>query len=287
MTASETSELLAYYASPGIMTDPGQVATLLDDLPTSISELCGVVQGLLVHIFWAERYGIVLPEARKQEVSLRALSDKLARILELDDEPLTRARPLERRLVGNCRDFSIVLCAFLRHQGVPARARCGFGAYFGPDRYEDHWVCEYWDADGGCWVLVDAQLDAFQCEALQIQFDPLDVPRNQFLTGGKAWQLCRSGQANPDDFGIFDMHGIWFVRGDLVRDFLALNKIEILPWDPWGNAITGESELPAEQTAFFDHIAELTLAGYDAFPEIRAIYEHDARLHIPPNWPPE
>jgi hypothetical protein len=31
------------------------------------------------------------------------------------------------------------------------------------------------------------------------------------------------------------MHGIEFVRGDLLRDFLAFNKVEILPWDGgWG-----------------------------------------------------
>jgi hypothetical protein len=268
------------------MTDPGDHAYLLDDLPAGIAELCQVVQGLLVHVFWAERYGLELSEARKKEVGLRAVSDKLARIQELDDQPLTTARPWERRLVGNCRDFSVVLCALLRHQGIPARARCGFGTYFRPDRYEDHWVCEYWNAGQERWILVDAQLDAFQLEALQIQFDPLDVPRGQFLVGGEAWQLCRSGQADPDRFGIFDMHGIWFVRGDLVRDFLALNKIEILPWDPWGDAITGESELSDGETAFFDRLAESTLAGDEAFSEIRALYEHDDRLHMPTNWPP-
>lgn len=287
MTLPNTSDQLTYYATPGIMTDPGTHAALLDELPAGIQELCNVVQGLLIHIFWAERYGIALPEARKQEVGLRAVSEKLARILDLDGEPLTKARPLEQRLVGNCRDFSVMLCAFLRHQGIPARARCGFGLYFSPDRYEDHWICEYWNADRKRWNLVDAQLDAFQRDALHIQFDPLDMPRDQFMTGGEAWQRCREGRANPDHFGIFDMHGIWFVRGDLVRDFLALNKIEILPWDPWGETITGESELSAEQTAFFDHLAELTQAGDGAFAEIRNAYESDHRLSMPAAWPPE
>jgi hypothetical protein len=277
----------AYYARSGIMTDPGDYAPMLDALPADIAELCEVVQGLLVHVFWAERYGLALSEARKQEVGLRAISDKLARIQELDDRALTTARPLERRLVGNCRDFSVVLCALLRHQGMPARARCGFGTYFLPGHYEDHWVCEYWNAAQRRWILIDAQLDTFQRQELQIQFDPLDVPRDQFLTGGQAWQMCRSGQADPDDFGIFDMHGLWFVRGDLVRDFLALNKIEILPWDPWGEAITGASELPAEQTAFFDRLAELTLAGDEAFPEIRALYKYDRRIAMPTGWPHE
>lgn len=148
----------------------------------------------------------------------------------------------------------------------------------------ESWVCEYWNAREGRWVSVDAQLDAFQRQALDIRFDPLDVPRDQFLVGGKAWQMCRTGQADPDSFGILNMHGLWFVRGDLVRDFLALNKIEILPWDGWGNIITDREEIPAEQTAFFDHLATLTLAGDDAFPEIRSLYENDTRLRMLPDW---
>src|SRR5690606_37876997 len=102
-----------------------------------------------------------------------------------------------RRLIGNCRDFTVMLCAMLQHQGVPARARCGFGAYFLPNHYEDHWVCEYWNADQGRWILVDAQLDTLQQEALKIGFDTLDVPHDQFITGGKAWQMTRSGEADP------------------------------------------------------------------------------------------
>jgi len=285
--SEDTTNSLAYYARPGIMTDPKEYAGQLDGMPTEIPALCEVVQGLLLHIFWAERYGLELTEERKQEVNIRTVQGKLARILELSDQPLTTARPLEQRLVGNCRDFSVLLCAILRHQGVPARARCGFGAYFLPGRFEDHWLCEYWHADEGRWVLVDAQLDAFQRQTLDIQFDPLDVPRDQFLVGGKAWQMCRAGQANPDHFGIFDMHGLWFIRGDLVRDFLALNKVEILPWDGWGDVITDEPDVSDEETAWFDRLAALTLAGNEAFSEIRSLYENDVRLHMPPDWRPE
>lgn len=83
-------------------------------------------------------------------------------------------------------------------------------------------------------MLVDAQLDAFQCTEMKITFDPLDVPRDQFIVGGRAWQMARSGQVDPERFGIFDMHGLGFVRGNLVRDVAALNKVELLPWDCWG-----------------------------------------------------
>jgi hypothetical protein len=74
----------------------------------------------------------------------------------------------------------------------PARPRCGFGAYFLPNHYEDHWVCEYWNEAGGRWVLVDAQLDELQRNVLETSFDTLDVPRDQFIVGGAAWKMCRS-----------------------------------------------------------------------------------------------
>jgi hypothetical protein len=274
---------LVYYASPGPMTDPGTYAALFDGLPSNVSELVKVVQGLLLHIFWAERYGVVLSDERQNEVQIRAVPAKLARIQTLHSGTLTEARTMERRLVGNCRDFAVMLCAMLRYHAVPARARCGFGTYFLPGYYEDHWVCEYWNRDQGRWVMLDAQLDAFQREVLSIGFDPLDMPPNQFVTSGEAWQMCRAGEADPERFGIFDMHGIWFVRGNLIRDFLSLNKVEILPWDGgWGFLIDEENM----QSDIMDRIAALSLAGDEAFAEIRATYASDDRFHVPIEWLP-
>jgi len=265
------------------MTDPAEHAELLEGLPTKIDALCDVVQGILLHVFWAERYGLTLSEEREQEVQIRSVARMLGRIRELDDRPLIATRPLEQRLVGNCRDFATLLSGLLRHRGVPARARCGFGAYFQPGQYEDHWVCEVWRGDEVRWALVDAQLDAFQREALRIPFDPCDVPRDQFLVAGKGWQLCRAGQARPDRFGIFDMHGMWFIRGNLLRDLASLNKMELLPWDSWGLMELEDRDLSAEDMALLDRVAALTLAGNESFSEMRAIYTTDERLRVPPS----
>jgi len=273
---------LEYYAAPGLMTDPREHAPLFDDLPRDVAALCKVVQGVMIHIFWAERYGIKLSDERKNEVQIRSVARKLAHILELDPRPLSDARSLDKKLVGNCRDFSVMLTALLRHQGVPARARCGFGRYFMPGKYEDHWVCEYWHATENRWRFVDGQLDEFQQQALRIRFSPLDVPRTMFITGGKAWQMCRAGQADPDRFGIFDMHGLWFVRGDFVRDVAALNKMDLLPWDGWGIIETKDNDLSAADLAFLDRVAELTQGDVPQFDAVSAVYESDARLRVPP-----
>lgn len=272
-----------FYATHSPISDPAEGAALMDGLPRGIAELCRVVQGLVLHVFWAERYGVTLRPERQAEVQLRWVAPQLRRILALDSRPLAEARPPERRLVGNCRDFSVLLAALLRQQGIPARARCGFGRYFLPNHYEDHWVCEYWRAGQARWTLVDAQLDALQCEQLRIDFDPMDVPRDQFIVGGRAWQLCRGGQADPEIFGIGQMHGLWFVRGDLVRDVAALNKMELLPWDCWGLIEQPDEALKIGDWVLLDRLAELTGGAVTDFEAVHRLYAADARLRVPRN----
>ncbi len=265
----------------GRMSSPGRFAHLLTDLPRGIADLVRLVQGATIHIFWAERYGFNPSSERQAEVQLRTMERRLERMMELDPRPIHEPRPVERKLIGNCRDHSLMLTMLLREQGLPARARCGFGAYFAPDWFEDHWVCEYWDAAQSRWVLVDAQLDELQCRALDIRFDPLDVPRDQFIVGGLAWQLCRSGQADPQKFGIADMHGLWFVRGDFIRDVAALNAMELLPWDCWGLIETAEEELRDEDLRFLDELARLTCGDVPEAGRVRELYRNDPRLRVP------
>ena len=283
----ETNDPLQYYATYSVMTDPGEYRHLFECLPAGVPALCGVVQGLILHAHWMERYGVEPSEEREQETNLRRVIRQLARILELDSSPLSVARSPEKRAVGTCRDFSTFLAAFLRHQGIPARARCGFGTYFMPGRSEDHWTCQYWNADVTRWVTVDAQIDQLQRNALNIGFDTLDMPEGQFLMAGQAWQLCRAGEADPQTFGIFDMHGMWFIAGNLVRDLLSLNKIELLPWDVWGMmAEFKQEELSQAYMEDMDRVAALTLAGNETFPEIRAFYENEERLRPAADWEP-
>ncbi len=139
---------------------------------------------------------------------------------------------------------------------------------------QDHWVTEYWHGQQGRWILFDSQLDDLMCDALELDFDPLNVPRDRFIVAGKGWQLCRSGQADPDTFGIFEWHGLDFVQGNLVRDLLAFSKVEILPWDHgWGYLAEVEDRDAALQ--MMDHIATLTLAGDKAFDEIQELCATD------------
>src|SRR5512139_776034 len=274
---------LNFFSQYGRMTDPGPYLDLYAGLPSDIPSLVKVVQGLMVHVFWAERYGLKLSEERQAEVQLRTMERRLARTLELDPSPLTVARLNENKIVGNCRDFSVTLASMLQSKGIPARPRCGFGAYFMPNHYEDHWVCEYWNEQEGRWVLVDAQLDELQRNILQIPFHPLDVPRDQFIVGGAAWKMCQGGHADPDQFGIFDLKGMDFVKGDFMRDVAALNKMELLPWDCWGFIFEEYGTLPPEDLSLLDRLAGLTQVDVPDFDSVRQIYESDPRLCVGDN----
>ena len=270
-----------FHRTPGVMTDivPGRPD--FDLLPADVGRLVHLVQGWMIHIFWAERYGVSLTDARRTEVSLRTVRQKLARMRELADRPLAEKRDPAQRLVGNCRDFSVMLAACLQHHGIPARPRCGFARYFRPQHFEDHWVCEYWHAGQERWILVDAQLDVLHQSILKPNFDPLDVPRDMFLVAGQAWQMCRQEQADPDDFGIFDLHGWWFIRCNLVRDLASLNGMPLLPWDAWGIMETHDGDLSDADHAALDRVAAITAEAAMPFDTVRALYESDERWRVP------
>lgn len=286
-------DLRAYYTEQGPLTELGRHASLADSLPADVGELCRVVQGLLIHDGWLGRYGVDAPRERLQELNLRFVERILDRALELDSRPWTEPRPPDRRVIVCCRDFSVVLCALLRHKGVPARARCGFATYFGPDHYEDHWVCEHWSEAEGRWIATDAQLDALQRHQLGVGFDTLDLTAEQFVNGGRAWARCRSGDADPDSFGIAGVHGLWFVRGNMLRDVAALNKQEVVPylvhgivglsWSDWPIVALADDGLPASWLRLLDEIGEAARHSDSGVARLQSLFQQHECLR-PPAW---
>ena len=95
---------LTYFTQHGPISDPGVYVSLFENLPTSIADLVKLVQGVTVHVFWTERYGLKVPPERMDELQLRSMERRLGRTIELDASPLNESRPLEKKLLGNCRD---------------------------------------------------------------------------------------------------------------------------------------------------------------------------------------
>jgi hypothetical protein len=275
---------LAYYTAPANMTSAGRYASLFDPLPRDVTALAAVAQGLLIHEHIAEAYGATLTDEDRSTVHIRPVEQLLERIVARDDRPLATSRAVADRVAGNCRHFTVLMVAMLRAQGTPARARCGFGAYFVDGRLEDHWVCEYWHAGQERWMLVDAQIDERQCGMFRIDFDLTDVPRDRFLVAGDAWARCRAGAADPKAFGLslINEAGYWWIAGNLMRDVAALDNIELLPWDCWGAMPKPEEQIDDDRVALFDHLAALTQDPDADLTEVRRLCQEDERLRVPP-----
>lgn len=122
-----------YYAAHDEFTAVGEHGALFDALPSDVAGLCRVIQGLLIH----DHSGLHLygdPHASFHRASRETLpvSRRIIEIMTAQKAPLTEVRQPFERTVGTCRDFSLMLCAMLRQQGVAARVRCGFARYFDP-----------------------------------------------------------------------------------------------------------------------------------------------------------
>jgi hypothetical protein len=280
--AGPPQDVLAYYAKPAAIDDGGVHRAFLSGLPSEPAELAAAIQGLMLHQHWAPAYGETLTEKRRQEPHLRGVQDMLA-CLNARSPLGTDGYSPATRLVGVCRHFTLLTVAALRAQGIPARARCGFAGYFAPGKFEDHWVAECWSEREARWRLIDAQLDDLQRKKLRIEFDPLDVPRDRFVVAGRAWEMCRLGQASPDQFGLSFLreYGIWFVASNLVRDLAALNKREMLPWDVWGAMPAPGGAIAPETATAFDEVAVYSLSPDAHFRALQERYRNDPRFTVP------
>jgi Transglutaminase-like superfamily len=238
------------------MTDPGREIAMLAGLPADVGELCRIVQGLLIHLEWAAAYGVSADDLAHASRETLPLSARLRRLAEADGaQSLLVQRPPNARSPGTCRDFALMLCGLLRHQGIPARVRCGFAAYFKQGRWEDHWICESWLPTEGRWRRIDPQLDSVLVERLGIAFDATDIAHDTFMSADEAWLRCRSGRDDPSAFGHGTTCGMWFVRVNVMRDHCVLNGSEVSPWDSWRDATATHQSLSDDEQRAIDLIA--------------------------------
>ncbi|WP_328751314.1 transglutaminase domain-containing protein [Streptomyces sp. NBC_00285] len=254
-------------------SDPGDPD--ISGLPRDPGELARLVRGLIIHRGEGERLRHEIPRQRlHHDAESRYVSELLRILRERSDRPLTEPRAYGERFVGTCRDFALLHVSLLRATGTPARVRGGFATYFLDGFHEDHWVTEYRLPDGS-WRLADPQV---LHPGYDLDFDPLDVPRNRFLVAGDAWRACREGRADPATFGVSwldRIRGLWYVRFAVLHDLAALNGVEVLPWDGWGPEILDDASLTGEDLALADAVARA-----DDEADLRRLYAHP-RLTVP------
>jgi hypothetical protein len=236
------------------MSDPGRYTAAVEALPSSISALNSVVQGIIIHSDWLSAYGVDASGFDELSRETLPIAERLALVSDIGTAALDVQRPPATRSAGTCRDFALMLCGFLRSKGVPARVRCGFADYL-TDGWEDHWVCEYWDRETQSWRLSDAQIDGVLKERCRIGFDPADTPRHAFMTAQQAWTACRAGKRDPDRFGHGETKGLWFVKVNVVRDHYAVNNRETSAWDAWRAAPKSKRGVSDQDRTLLDSIA--------------------------------
>jgi len=205
-----------FYRQPSPTSDLGRYADLAPGLPAAPDALAAIVRGLLVHNFDAEVQGLSFPAERMAHMETVGAEAILDNVFGIDPAPVDVERPAGRRMVGFCYHFALLHCALLRATGTPARIRCGFAGYFQAGRWMDHWVTEYFNGD--CWRLTDPQTGRS------------DLTSDDFQDGPTAWNQCRSGASAPGAHGIGDLWGWDELRGSLINDVAALNKVEVSGW---------------------------------------------------------
>jgi hypothetical protein len=277
----------AFYGDQSPITDPGEMVSHLAILPSDLPALQRIVRSLVLHYRADDPAALGIPDKRLAEVDSRYAETMLSRLFELEDRPLSHERSPQSRLLGCCRDFTVLFVTFARHLGIQARARVGFATYFATGLNLDHEVAEVWDPDKAAWRLVDAELGDDHTDPNDgAHVDPLNVPRGRFLVAGAAWQACRSRKADPETFmvdpglDIDDTRGWPYLRHNLVHDLAALNKVEMILWDDWG--LLEQQTMLEDDLRLLDKVAEATLAPGDAaFDELRRVYQDEERLRVP------
>ena len=275
-----------FYTAHGPVSAPGRFGPQVEAVPGSLPSMRTAARGLVFHYRADGDFaGNGIAADRITEIDTRYAEHMLGRILQLSDEPLTRPRPASERLVGCCRDFTLLLVTIARAHGVPGRARVGFATYFHPGWYIDHVIAEIWDGGQRRWRMVDAELADEHVGSDGALVDPEDLTPAQFLTGPAAWIACRSGTADAGRFlvdpglDIPATRGWPYVRHNLVHDLAALTKREMLLWDNWGwtdfMATPGPGEL-----AVLDELAAATVSSDVPLAQVESFYQLDG-LRVP------
>jgi hypothetical protein len=307
---------LEYYALPKALSDLSYFTDFTSWLSPDPRIIFQVVQGLIIHDMWSERYGIKISPQQKRAVCSLSAKDILIQSSKLRKRSISYALPRspEEKVEACCREFSLLAAALFRAKGIPSRARCGFALYLAADGfYEDHWICEYWN--GKEWIGIDPQIDPFQQSNFQryatteknigpeykemlLSFDPLHVSTKHFINAGVAWKMYRDGKIDAQKFGIGadpkvynlkTLYGSWFIRGQVLRDFAALNKAEAVPflvrlefgqdWRQWRLAAASDEELRTEDFKLLDTLADLCANPEGRLSEIQKLFENNKELH--------
>jgi hypothetical protein len=266
------------YLSHSEYSDPKEYMTLFSDFPCDIAYICRCIHYLFLHYADLDLFSISVDAKKYSEMNQRYLSTILKNMVHYDDRPLIMPRAPHHRVMGICRDSSLLLCSILRFLNIPARLRSGYVNYFIPNVFLDGLVVEFYDDHKKRWQRVDTRTSQTQIDhyRLNISFDLTDLPESAFISAARAWQLCRDGKADPQRFGSRQYRGWPIMRNRLIQDLALLNKQELLVWDLWGLMF----EPVESQLGFMDALSDLLMKENDA-QSFYDFYQSHPALQVP------
>jgi hypothetical protein len=256
-----------FYASHSIYSEPGPYRETLMRSGSEPDLIARWIGSFMQHPRGAESEERGFTPEQAADLELRSVAEILSvavkrKVLESD---------ARLKVGGVCRDFALLAVSRFRECGTPARLGVGFADYLVQDHWEDHWLCEW--HDGERWKRLDVEFAAIG----GVSFDPLDVPRERFLTASEAWFRVKDEPQIASRFGVssLGLGGEWFVVGSLLREIAALRKLELKPWDYWGlskDLSPVSTELSHQARTMLDHLASrLETATVDGEDEPEAI----------------
>jgi Transglutaminase-like superfamily len=219
----------SFYASHSSYSEPGPYRETLvrgGIEPKSIARWIG---SFMQHPRGPESQARGFKPEQTADLELRSIAEILSVAVKRN---LLEGDCIQHKVGGLCRDFALLAVSGFRERGIPARLRVGFADYLVPGHWEDHWLCEW--HDGMRWNRLDVEFAAID----GVSFDTFDVPAERFLTASKAWFRIREEPEIAAQFGVssLDLGGEWFVAGSLFREIAALRRLELKPWDYWGQS---------------------------------------------------
>lgn len=284
-----TSTLVDPYLAHTVCSDPGRMAAWIGEVPRDRAELRRLVSGLVFHYRSngdPAEHGFA-PE-RMSEIDLRYADEQFARLAELKPGPFGAEREPTERILGCCRDFTLLFVSLARSAGIPVRSRVGFAGYFVDGWWVDHVVAEAWDADASRWRRIEAQVpEGFIDASTGAPLDLVDVPHDRFLTGAEAWIAARAGRLDPErvvvapDLEVPELRSWPYLVHNLILDLVAQAGHETILWETWGVDDELGAEGPdAALAADLDRIAA-RIADPDVTPGELHELAADPRFRVP------
>ncbi|KAJ3024526.1 UNVERIFIED_CONTAM: hypothetical protein HDU68_008041 [Siphonaria sp. JEL0065] len=274
MALQPTAEILSFWSTQGKVTEPGEKGSAaIDALDSSIPALREAASKLIFHYRANSDAKFIqenVPLERRSEIDTRTASAMFD--ILLDRQPgLQSPRAPVNRIVGCCRDATVLFVSMARQKGIPARCRSGFAAYLIPGVFMDHVIAEVWNVESQSWIIVDPQMPSEwkpQCNGVPVDWNNLTP--DQFITAPRAWLGLKNGSLPIEnllkfcvgpDLNIPSLEGWPQIAHNVIQDLAMLNKQEMLLWDSWDDLeFRGESmdirELSEKDNGVIDEVSE-------------------------------